>query len=112
MIDQGLVDRLTRLPARQRLELIEALTRSLHGELPAETQALGSAPAPGGPGATGAAIEELAAIERLARSFNLDVPPDSSLHQLRGVAANGAVPMAKDEVREIIADYLIEKPAT
>jgi hypothetical protein len=109
MIDQGLVDRLTLLPARQRLELIEALMRSLYGELPADAQALGSAPAPHAAGATRAAIEELAAIERLARSFNLDVPPDSSLHQLRGIAADGAVPMTKDEVREIIADYLSEK---
>ena len=109
MIDQRLIDRVTRLPVRQRLELIEVLTRSLRGELPAEVQASGGSPEPRAAGATGAAIEELAAIERLARSFNLDVPPGSSLHQLRGIAASGAVPLTKDEVRELIADYLIEK---
>lgn len=34
MVDQEIVERVTRLPASQRLELIELLTRSLRLELP------------------------------------------------------------------------------
>jgi hypothetical protein len=109
MIDQGLVDRLTQLPARQRLELIEVLTRSLRTELAVEVQTPVSSLELYAAGATEGAIEELAAIEQLARSFNLDMPPDSSLHQLRGIVSSRVVPMTKDEVRDIIADYLIEK---
>src|SRR5437016_6776701 len=105
MIDQTLVDRVTRLPARQRLELIELLTRSLHDELTAAASEPSRSPEPRAEGATTEAPRELAAIERLARSFNLDVPPDSALHQLRGSVPSDAVPMSKDEVRDLVADY-------
>jgi len=108
MIDRDLVDQVTRLPARQRLELIELLTRSLHDELIAEVSEPGSASQPHA-GATEEASGELAAIERLARSFHLDVSSDSTLHQLRGSVPSAAVPMSKDDVREMIADYLAEK---
>lgn len=95
MIEQGLVDRITRLPARQRLELIELLTRSLHDELATEAPAAGRSPAPRAADATAAAISDLAAIERLAQSCNLDVPPDSALHELRGSVPSAAVPIAR-----------------
>jgi hypothetical protein len=109
MIEQGLVDRITRLPAQQRLELIELLTRSLHDELATEAPAAGSSPAPRAAGATAAPISDLAAIERLARSLNLDVPPDSALHQLRGSVPSAAIPISKEDVRDVVADYLAEK---
>jgi len=109
MIDRGLVDRIIRLPARQRLELIELLTRSLHDELSAEVSEPSSSPEPRTAGAIEGASGEVAAIERLARSFNLDVPSDSALHQLRGSVPSAAVPMSKDDVRDLIADYLAEK---
>jgi hypothetical protein len=51
----------------------------------------------------------LIAVERLALSYNLDVPLDSSLRRILGVVPSGAVPMTKDEVRDLITDYLVEK---
>jgi len=42
----------------------------------------------------------LTAVERLALSYNLDLPLDSSLRPILGVVPSGAVPMTKDEVRE------------
>jgi len=62
MVDHELIERVTRLPVSQRLELIELLTHSLREEL----------------------------VERLALSYNLDVPPDSSLHRILGVVPSGA----------------------
>lgn len=87
--------------------MIELLTRSLHNEIDA------GAPMPAifETAATHTAVDpnaELTTIVQHARALNLDVPPDSSLHQLRGIAAGG-IPMTKDEVRELITDYLLEK---
>ncbi|HEX9370291.1 MAG TPA: hypothetical protein VF897_04770 [Roseiflexaceae bacterium] len=109
MVDQELVERVTRLPVPQRLELIELLTHSLRAELAAEAHEPVRAPAPSAGAAAEDSARELAAIARLAGSLHLDLPPDSSLHQLRGAVPSGAVPMTKDAVRDLIAGYLLEK---
>jgi hypothetical protein len=109
MVDHELIERVTRLPVSQRLELIELLTRSLRGELAALAQQPASAPAPGTTEGDEETTRVLTAVERLALSYNLDVPLDSSLRRILGVVPSGAVPMTKDEVRDLITDYLIEK---
>jgi len=108
MVDQELIERVTRLPVPARLELIELLTHSLREELaPAHQQA--RAPEPVSTEDDQETTSRLAAVERLAQSLNLDLPLDSSLRRIIGVVPSGAVPMTKDEVRDLITDYLIEK---
>ena len=109
MVDHELIERVTRLPVSQRLELIELLTHSLREELAAPVRQPSSAPAPGATEADEETSRVLTAVERLALSYNLDVPPDSSLHRILGIVPSDAVPMTKDEVRDLITDYLIEK---
>jgi hypothetical protein len=101
MVDHELIERVTRLPVSQRLELIELLTHSLREELAGSV-----------PNATAADVEPsevLGAVERLALSYQLDVPGDSSLHHILGVVPSDALPTTKGEVRDLITDYLIEK---
>src|SRR5262245_34345891 len=99
MVDQDLIERVIRLPASARLELIELLSHSLREELATPAyQQIGASTM----GATKADKETpsvLTAVDRLARSYGLDVTPDSSLHQILGIVPSGAVPMTKDEVR-------------
>jgi hypothetical protein len=108
MVNQELVERVTRLPARERLALIEVLTRSLHSDLAPEARAPNITTELSLAEAAAKTAQELAAIEQLAKSLNLDMPADSSLHQLCGIALSVA-PMTKAEMRDMIADYLIEK---
>jgi len=100
MVDQDLIERVIRLPVPARLELIELLTHSLREDLGAEVAQSASTTVP---------ATDLAAIERLARSFHLDVPSDSSLHDLLGVVSGEAIPTTKEGMRDLITDYLIEK---
>lgn len=109
MVDQELIERVIRLSVPERLELIELLTQSLRIELamqahqPTKQTELRSAEI------AEETTRALAAIERLAQSFSLDLPPDSSLRRILGVVPSDAVPMTKDAVRNLIANYLIEK---
>src|SRR4051794_29625467 len=100
MVDQELIERVTRLPVSQRLELIERLTHSLREELAVPAHQQGHAPEPDFVEADKATTSALIAVERLAQSLNLDVPPDSALHRIIGVVPSNAVPMTKDEVRD------------
>jgi len=56
--------------------------------------------------------ERLLLIEQLTRSVQADlVPPRrrSSLERLQGILKTDGPPPTDDEVRDMIADYLIEK---
>jgi hypothetical protein len=109
MVDQELIERVTRLPVSQRLELIERLTHSLREELVAPVRQPASAVEPISTEADEATNSTLAAVERLAQSLNLDVPPDSALRRMIGAVPGSTVPMTKEGVRDLITDYLIEK---
>lgn len=109
MVDHELIERATRLPVSQRLELIELLTHSLREELAASVRQPSSVLVPGATAADEEPSGVLPAVERLALSYNLDVPLDSSLHRILGVVRSDAVPTTKGEVRDLITDYLIEK---
>jgi hypothetical protein len=109
MVDQELIERVTRLPVSQRLELIERLTHSLREELAAPVHQQASALGPVSTEADEEAASVLTAVERLAQSLNLDMPLDSSLRRIIGAVPSGAVPMTKEGVRDLITDYLIEK---
>lgn len=104
MVDPELVERITHLPARERLELIEVLTRSLHTMVREDERV--SISAADAARANQASTETLSAIQHLAVSLRLRVPADSSLHQLRGIAATAMIPSTKDGIREGIADAL------
>jgi hypothetical protein len=105
MVDQELIERVTRLPISQRLALIELLSHSLREDLAAAANEPARGSAPSSDEMTGG----LAAIRRLAESLNIELPLDSSLHRLRGVVSSGAVPTTKDELRDLVADFLLEK---
>jgi len=109
MVDQELIERVTRLPVSQRLELIERLTHSLREELAALAHQQARAPESVFVEADEATNSTLAAVERLAQSLNLDVPPDSALRRMIGAVPGSTVPMTKEGVRDLITDYLIEK---
>jgi hypothetical protein len=109
MVDQELIERVTRLPVSQRLELIERLTHSLREDLAAPVHQQASALAPVSTKADEDAAGVLTAVERLAQSLNLDMPLDSSLRRIIGAVPSGVVPMTKEGVRDLITDYLIEK---
>ncbi|MDQ2997752.1 MAG: hypothetical protein M3R61_11935 [Chloroflexota bacterium] len=109
MVDQELIERVTRLTVSQRLELIERLSHSLREELAVPMERQASALEPVATEAHEKTTSVLSAVERLAQSLNLDVPLDSSLHRMIGAVPGGAVPMTKEGVRDLITDYLIEK---
>jgi hypothetical protein len=109
MVDQELIERVTRLPVPARLELIELLTHSLRAELAVEAHDSERASAQGSIETAEESAAQLDAIERLAASLSLDLPPDSALHHLRGVVPAGDVPLTKDEVRALIVEALTEK---
>lgn len=109
MVDQELIERVTRLPVSQRLELIERLTHSVREELAVPAHQRASVIEPISTEADEEASGVLIDVERLAQSLNLDVPLDSSLRRIIGVVPSSAVPMTKEGMRDLITDYLIEK---
>jgi hypothetical protein len=109
MVDQELIERVTRLPVPARLELIELLTHSLRAELTAKALDSEHASAQSSVEKAAESAAQRGAIERLAAALSLDLPPDSALYHLRGVVPAGAVPMTKDEVRALIVESLTEK---
>lgn len=109
MVDQELIERVTRLPVYQRLELIERLTHSLREELAAPVHQSPIAQEPASSVSDEAPASALMAVERLAQSLNLHIPPDSALRRIIGVLPSNAAPMTKHELRDLIADSLIEK---
>ena len=109
MVDQELIERVTRLPVSQRLELIERLTHSLREELAAPPHQQTSALEPISTEVDEEITSVMTAVGHLAQSLNLDVPLDSSLHRIIGAVPSGAVPVTKEGVRDLITDYLIEK---
>ena len=91
----------------ERLELIEILTRLVRGDLPAVVQTPSQTPEQ--PQTSAEVAQDLTTIERLATALQLVMPDDSSLHQLRGTAGRGNVPMTTAKVRERISDALHKK---
>lgn len=105
MVDHEIVERVTRLPASQRLQLIELLSRSLRNEL--------QAPARSAEQPTDTSVAEMsakqAAIERLAGSLKLAVPEDSSLWRVLGIGATDAPAPTDEELEEDYVNYLTRK---
>jgi hypothetical protein len=100
MVDQELVEQVTRLSVPQRLELLELISHSLRAELGTRVAQ---------PVSSATTVADLAAIEQLALSLHIDMPADSSLHDLLGVVSSEAIPTSKEGARDFITDYLIEK---
>lgn len=107
MVDQELIQRVTRLPTHERLELIELLARSLNNDIEATKNNVTVASEPHN--MTRDSSDTMVAIEQLAATLGLHVPPDSALYQLRDIVGTNSVPWTKVEVQDAIADYLSEK---
>lgn len=97
MVDQELIEQVTRLPVSQRLELIELLTRSLRSDIPSET------------------------VERAERAELLDASRDQSADQpspqeraaaltrLFGALSDDRRPPTDEEWKEDYINYLTRK---
>ena len=89
-----------RWPVAERQRLLEAISRSMREEM-AQTPSSSN-------GSNEAAWRTAFAAERAA--LLRDVPSDSSLHQLLGIArTQEKIPMTREEDREAKLAYLIEK---
>lgn len=107
MVDQELIQRVTRLPTHERLALIELLARSLNNDIEAAENMVSVASEPHN--IERDSSDTLVAIQQLAASLGLRVPPDSALYQLQDIVGTNGVPSTKAEVQDVIADYLSEK---
>lgn len=97
---EELLNEVRRLPPKQRLRFIEDVQHSMHDEMV-------QAPPPKNHDDEAAWRKEFEA-ERAA--LLKDVPPDSSLHEVLGIArTRKQIPMTKEEDREAILEYLTEK---
>ncbi len=105
MIDQEIVERVTRLPAPQRLELIELLSHSLREEL----LTLHSSPSDSSEHSIEEAHARRAMVERLALSLKLKAPADSSLWRVLGLVETNTPAPTDEELKEDYVAYLIKK---
>ena len=87
MTYQEMVAEISRLTIQERLSLIEALTRSVQAELAPCTPVT-------------------PALERLRSTLKTE---GSSLSRVRGIAKPDGPPPTDEEIRNMRADYLIEK---
>jgi hypothetical protein len=97
MVDQELIERVTRLPVPARLELIELLTRSLRSDIPSDS----------------AGRAEGAEPVDSSRDRNADQPTleerAAALTRLFGALSNDRRPPTDEEWKEDYINYLIRK---